>query len=369
MRRNRVDEGAVLLQTVIEVRAGGETRHPHAADQFTLMDVLPGANGDGRQVQVLGFEPVGVAQVHHASGSAARARRHDDAVGHRDHGRANRRPVVDAEMRAHLAQDRMQPRAGESGRHDRLKLQRRREEEAFHRDAALVEVSGRAVLGREAHGANAPAVVHELRGEDRPVPAEGMVCAVLLFDGELELIAGLQLGVEIDLAAEDLCERERQLDRLAGRVHRRHERGRGAIDAAAHHVEAAGLRNGHHAGVQLGALNVRHEQKAIGVDFVLKLPQRAVERPFDPVRMSRANLARVEYRGGLGDDFRDLVDSETLRAQQRCERRPGGHARRHDRRVARQRDVGGGALRDAHRLLARAARRQQSGSRHGAHDQ
>ena len=59
-------------------------------------------------MQILGLEAVGVAQMHHASGAAAHARRHDDAVGDRHDRRAGRRAVVDAEMRAHLAQDRMQ---------------------------------------------------------------------------------------------------------------------------------------------------------------------------------------------------------------------------------------------------------------------
>src|SRR6185436_19320406 len=122
---------------------------------------------------------------------------------------SRRRAVVDAEVRAHLAQHRVETMSGEAGGHDRLKLERRSEEETLHRHAALVVVAGHAALRREAHGADAASRVDELGGENRTIAAKLLILAELLLDRQLEPIAGLDFGGEIDLAAEYAGQRQR----------------------------------------------------------------------------------------------------------------------------------------------------------------
>ena len=94
----------------------------------------------------------------------------------------------------------------------------------------LVVVAGRPAFRREAHRADAAAGVDELGGENRSVAGELVIVAVLLLDGELEAIARLHLGAEVDLAAEDVGERQREIDGLAGRVERGDERRVLAVD-------------------------------------------------------------------------------------------------------------------------------------------
>ena len=109
-------------------------------------------------------------------------------------------------------------RARERGGDDRLELQRRAQEEAAHRPAVLVVVAGHAARRRVAHGAETAAVVVEFGGEDRPVAGERVACVrrdrYCFSTSQLEPVARLQLGVEVDLAAEDVGEAERR-DRCA----------------------------------------------------------------------------------------------------------------------------------------------------------
>ena len=103
MRRQRIDEGAVFLQSIVEVRTSREAGRPDATDELALMHAGTGAHGDRREVQILRLEAVRVPQMDHPAGPAARSRGHDDAVRNRDDRRAGRRAVVDAEVRAILA--------------------------------------------------------------------------------------------------------------------------------------------------------------------------------------------------------------------------------------------------------------------------
>ena len=220
-RRERIDEDAVPLDAVIEMRPGHQTGCADASDQIALLHPRAGTDGDRRKVQILGLESVGMPQMHHPAGGAVRAGPHDHSVRYGDNGRADRGSVVDSEMRARLSEHRMKPVPREAGRHDRIEFQRRLQHEAAHRDAALVEVRRRPGPRFEPDGFQLPAVVGELRREDRSVARELALLTKLSVDDERERIARLQLGVEVDVAAENIGERQRQIDRPAAHRPRR----------------------------------------------------------------------------------------------------------------------------------------------------
>ena len=102
VRRQRIHEGAVALQAVIEVRAGRGARRADPSDDLSLFDVRAGADAlaEGRQVQVVGLDTARMLQVHEVAARAAVPGRHHHAARYRDDRRAGRRRVVDAEMRA-----------------------------------------------------------------------------------------------------------------------------------------------------------------------------------------------------------------------------------------------------------------------------
>ena len=123
--RQRIDERAVLFHAIVKMRPGDEAGRADTPDQIALLHARAGPYGNGRQVQVLRFEAVGVPQLHHPPGGAIRARPDDHAVGDRDDRRANRRAIVDPQVRTGLSQDGMETAAREAGRDDRIELQRR----------------------------------------------------------------------------------------------------------------------------------------------------------------------------------------------------------------------------------------------------
>ena len=113
----------------------------------------------------------------------------------------------------------MQTAARKRGRHDRLELQGRRQEEAPHRDARArrsTPAFRRRRVNRTAR-TRRPALLNSA-ASDRAVAGERVVVAKLLLDRQLEPIAGLQLGAEVDVAAEDVGQREREVDGFASRV-------------------------------------------------------------------------------------------------------------------------------------------------------
>src|SRR5206468_12018621 len=115
----------------------------------------------------------------------------------------------------------------------RLKLERRLQQETSQRYAALVVVAGRPTRGREANRSQTPPRVVELRREDRTVAGRRSIAAVLLLDDQLEPVAALPIDVEVDFAAEDFGERQREVDALSCGDHRGEERRRRTIDCAA----------------------------------------------------------------------------------------------------------------------------------------
>src|SRR5207248_8093953 len=126
-----------------------------------------------------------------------------------DDRRSDWRFVVDAEVRPVLAQNWVQPAARKTRRDNRHELEWRLQEEAPHRDAALVVVAGDAPLRCKAHRPECPPCIVELGSEDRTITGEfaaivsSGAAAVLFLHDELEPIAWLDVDVEVDLAAEN----------------------------------------------------------------------------------------------------------------------------------------------------------------------
>ena len=77
-------------------------------------------------------------------------------------------------------------------------------------------------------------------GHDVAVP-DARALAQHLFEDDLEMVTRLHVVVEVDVAREDVGQRNRERDVLAGSGHRRDERGVLAIDLAADGHEPAFL--------------------------------------------------------------------------------------------------------------------------------
>src|SRR5262245_53543024 len=183
----------------------------------------------------------------------------------------------------------MPARAGESRRDARLELQRRLEEEALERSALGIVVARFSARRREAHRFEAPPVVHVLRGEHRAISAKRAIVAASALDEQPEGIAGLQIGVEVDLAGEHVRERKRQLDAFPCRVNRLDERRRFARDAALNDELFDGLREGGELGLERArGFRPAHEQSPILIDLVLELANAAVLEAIQTVGLAGA---------------------------------------------------------------------------------
>jgi hypothetical protein len=195
-----------------------------------------------------------------------------------------------------------------------------------------------------------------------------MIVAVLLLDRQLEPIAGLDLRVEIDFAAEDLGERQRQVDRFAGGVHRGDERRRVPIDLSHHDLDAARLGNRHEGRGERrvrGGIRPVDAEKAIAVDFVLETADGARQRLREPVRLIDTDLAQFEHGGHLGHDVGRFCGDDLVRVENRRERPARRNARRDGRRIRRQRDIASGRTDGRARGGRRGARdARQAGREH-----
>ena len=98
----------------------------------------------------------------------------------------------------------------------RLELQRRLEEEAAQRPSLLIVVRRLAAGRREADGAQHAAVVTEFGRRDHAVGGRTPF-AVPLLERQRKTIVRLQIVVEVDVARENVRERERQLRAFACR--------------------------------------------------------------------------------------------------------------------------------------------------------
>jgi hypothetical protein len=165
----------------------------------------------------------------------------------------------------------------------------------------------------------------------------------LLLDQQLEPVARLQVGVEVDVAAEHVGEREREIDRLAGGVHRRHQRRGLAIDAALHGLDLTRLLDRENVDPEIHVIHVlaSHPQQPIAVDFVVEAFQRAVEPLVEAIGLVAPQLSQIEDRGSALDDGLDVGDGDVLRVKQRGERRARHDAGGDRREISGQHDVFG----------------------------
>jgi hypothetical protein len=176
--------------------------------------------------------------------------------------------------------------------------------------------------------------------------------------------------VKSTFAREEIRQRDRQVDGLAGGIERGDERGVRAVDDAAHRLHAPGFRDRldvrHQAGIGLRAA-AHDPQQAIGVDFVLEAAQHAVKRPDQDVRLRGAHFPDIEDRGGARHQRRGVGGADIVRPQDRRQRGARGDPRRDERGVRRERDVAPQRLR---RRRRRGGPRRADACRHdGRHDQ
>ena len=175
----RVHVAPALLHAVVEVRPRREAGRAGVADDLLLRDALPGGDRDRREVAVDGLVAVPVLQDDGLPAAAVPARLLDLPVADRPDRRADRRAVVDALVRAHVAEERVDPVAEARG--DVRVLERRLEEAAPRALAVVVEVAGLPV---------------GIRVAEQPLPARRRAAVVL---GREDLAVAQQLAVGEDL--------------------------------------------------------------------------------------------------------------------------------------------------------------------------
>ena len=156
---------------------------------------------------------------------------HHDAVGDGAHRSADRRPVVDREMRTHPAEDRMRPGVGEA-RGDARELERRLEEALPQRLPRQIVVS-EACRPLEADAAERLAPARVLGDQDSAVVDE-VVAGVALLDQETKAVPGARVGGEVEVRGENLDQVEHEPRRLAGPLDRVEQR---ALHCAAHDLD------------------------------------------------------------------------------------------------------------------------------------
>src|SRR5258708_18820923 len=154
-----------------------------------------------------------MADLHVVSLPAVAGGLEDDTVG-RDHdGRADRRDIVDAVMRAEVVKDRVKTAVGE-GRGNAGEGERGAEELLAERGAVRGVVAGAAVRRLVAEGLEGLAVVRKVRRQDGSVTYV-VGSGVFLPDHDAERIA-LGQSEEVDVPLEDIDELRHELRLLAG---------------------------------------------------------------------------------------------------------------------------------------------------------
>ena len=259
--------------------------------------------------------------------------------------------------------------ASRESRGDVLERQRRLEELPLERVALLVVPGRSAVAAGEPDADQAPPFVLEHRSLDVAVRDRLAVAADPL-EQHAGRVALLEVGVEVDLAAEDVRERERQRHALAGGVEGRNERGALAGNLGPHRINRhlAGVRHQGHVELRLPfgrAIAEYHAQELAVVDLVPELPEQAVEPARELERAIGLQAARIEHRPHGGRERRHEDRIDLIVAQQGLERRRGRHAALDRGGVERQRHVAAVGVRPTPR--GRRARRGQRGS-HGRDD-
>jgi hypothetical protein len=181
-----------------------------------------------------------------------------------------------------------------------------------------------------------------------------------------KLSPGCRSLLKVDLAAEDVGERQRQLHVLAGALHRREQRRMLRVDLAADGDDARFLLEGHDLRIHhLGTVAVAADdpEEPVGVDLVLELAEEPVEREDQPVGPIGTELTRIEDGARGADDRLDQVSRELMLPQQAVEGGVPGNAGFEDRGLGRQHDIGAdrGAARRRRGSGARNRGRRQQG--------
>ena len=320
-----VHEDAVAAQSVIQVRAGGRAGCPDAADHLPLRNAPAGADAwsERGEVQVIALVPTRVPNANLLPAAARPAGRHDNTARHGDDWRAGRRAVVDTEVRPEGAVHRVEPSPGEAGGHAHLELQRALEEEPLERPSILVVVVG--LPGRGIGPAERLvflAVGNKARREDCAVAGELSLARGLL-EHRFEIVSGLQVRIEVDGAAEDVRQRQCELDCLAGRRDRGDQRGMRSVDRGTHRLDRRFLFDREDTRFQLrGAIKVGIDdaKQTVRVDLVVELAQGAVNRANQPIGAIGAEVARIENVPRGRHRCPHEVGGEIVRAQQAVER-------------------------------------------------
>ncbi len=222
----------------------------------------------------------------------------DHAAGDCHDRRSGGRRVVDAEVRTIAAMDRMESASREARRNARLELERRLQHGPLQRPPFLVIEA--CLAGGWIHPSIRlilTAFVGEPRADDRAVVRE-LTVAHRLLEEQLELVAGLQVALKIDLPDEKIRQRNREVDVLARTVHRRDQRGVIGVNRSSQCRELGLLLVGNDLGTQrvgFGRLRPDDAEKFVGVDLVFELAQQAVERADETIASIRAQIARVEH--------------------------------------------------------------------------
>ncbi len=148
----------------------------------------------------------------------------------------------------------------------------------------------------EAERAQAPAGVAQPRRDDVAV-ADPDAVAQHLLEHHLDDVAGLQVAVEVDVAAEQLADADRQADVLAGALERRHQRRVVAIDVAADGDQRDLAPIGHDLGDEAARRRCGLDlQEPVGIDAVGQLAEPAVRTKRQGVGLMGPELARAERR-------------------------------------------------------------------------
>ena len=197
----------------------GESGGADVADDLLLSHAGTGleSGGDPREMVVLGLVARSMPEVDLDAVAAVPSGVHDDAVGDGPHRSADRRPVVDREMRTHPAEDRMRPGVGEA-RCDARELERRLEEALPQRLPRQIVVS-EACRPLEADAAERLAPARVLGDQDSAVVDE-VVARVALLDQETKAVPGARVGGEVEVRGENLDQLEHEPGRLAGPLDR-----------------------------------------------------------------------------------------------------------------------------------------------------
>ena len=254
-------------------------------------------------------------------------------------------------MGADLVKHGVHPGTGESRRNPRLEPQGRSQEEPLQRSAASIEIARRFAGWCVAHRLERAALVDEPGGFHGTVPHEPAFAIPLLHE-KRELVSGLEVAVEIDLAAEDGRERHRELRRLTRGRCRGKQRGTGRVDRLGDDHALGTRLVGHDRrveGVRLGGTR-RDAQESPGVDFVLEVPHAPVESPLEAPGLPGSHVPRLEDVRHRGQDAGNVRLVHVVPGQHAAERRAPRYAAWDDLAVGGQDDVEAG--RDRHGLGA-----------------